>query len=123
VESRRMTRILVVDNDAGVRHMLELAIPTFGFSVLLAASGAEAVEIYQSETVDFVLLDIQMPGMDGMQTLAALKIIDPGVMVCFMSSSSIPTSDDLARLGAVGFIQKPFHLDDLRRIISTQLGL
>ena len=113
-----MKRILVVDNDAGVRKMLGQAIRSLGHDVSLAASGAEALEVYRAQKIDFVLLDLRMPEMDGPATLEALRTIDPAVFCCFMSASCVLTADEIADLGAGGFVQKPFSLKNLGNLIS-----
>jgi DNA-binding NtrC family response regulator len=113
-----MKRILVVDNDDGVRKMLDQAIRSLGYAASLAASGAEALEVYRSQKIDFVLLDLRMPEMDGPATLAALQTIDPGVCCCFMSASCVLTADEIADLGAGGFVPKPFSLEKLGNLIS-----
>jgi CheY-like chemotaxis protein len=115
-----MPRILVVDNDSGVRQIIETFLQNLQFTVRLAENGQEAIDLYRAEKFDLVLLDMRMPAMDGPQTLVALKVIDPEVVCCFMSSSLIPSPDELA--GAVGFLAKPFSLEDLRALIATNLG-
>ena len=110
-----MKTVLVVDNNPDVLRLIDRALTGFGFIVRLATSGVEALAIYRSETVNFVLLDVQMPDMDGPQTLAALKAIDPNVVCCFMSSSNGASKLN----GAAGFINKPFaSLEDLRKLIE-----
>ena len=61
-----------------------------GLAVWLAADGPEAVELYRGhrDTIDVVLLDVQMPGLDGPATLTALREFDPGVLCCFMTGHS-----------------------------------
>jgi DNA-binding NtrC family response regulator len=113
-----MKRILVVDNDAGVRKMLDQAIRSLGHDVSLAASGAEALKAYRCEKIDFVLLDLRMPEMDGPATLAALKSIHPDVCCCLMSASCVPTADEIADHGACGFVQKPFSIAKLGELID-----
>ena len=68
--------VLVVDDESGVRQMLDVALTHYGFQVRLAATGTEAVEVYRAnrQTIALVLLDVQMPGMDGPATLAALLL-------------------------------------------------
>src|ERR1017187_9253302 len=83
---RAMKTILVVDNNLEVLKIIDVAIRSFGFNVRMANGGAEALEIYRSEKIDCVLLDVQMPDMDGPKTLAALKKIDSNVLCWFMSS-------------------------------------
>jgi len=117
-----MKRVMVVDNDAGVRKMLDVALRALNLNVSLAENAKEAFEIYRTQKVDFVLLDVQMPEMDGRQTLAKLKTIDPGVVCCLMSGSETIASDEISRLGAVGFLQKPFLLEFVRQMILARLG-
>jgi two-component system OmpR family response regulator len=103
--------ILVVENEAAIRRLLDVVLRHYGFGVRLAASGQEAVKLYQRdhEAVTIVLLDVQMPGLDGPGTLAALKRINPEVRCCFMSGHTGKyTSEELLALGAAHVIMKPF---------------
>jgi CheY-like chemotaxis protein len=110
--------ILVVEDDDAVCRMLGLALRGFGFSVQLASSGVQAIDIFQREPFDVVLMDVRMPDMDGPQTMAALKKIDPIVVCCFMSADpGRYDSEDLIRRGASGVIQKPFALEELRQFL------
>lgn len=103
--------LLVGEDDEGVRKLLNLVLEEHGFSVLLAATGQEAVHLYRQhkDSIDLVLLDVQMPKMDGPHALVELKKINPAVRCCFMTASSGPYStEDLLRLGAERVISKPF---------------
>jgi CheY-like chemotaxis protein len=91
--------------------MLGFALPRFGLAVWLAAGGEEALRLYREHRkgIDVVLLDVQMAGMDGPQTFAALREWDPAVRVVFMTGNSGPYSvEDLLALGAACVLQKPF---------------
>ena len=110
--------ILVVDNDPGILGMLGLALGTHGFVVTTASSGPEAVRTYERERgrIGLVLLDVRMPGMDGPQTLAALRGVDPSVRCCFMTTGTGDYSrEDLLGMGAAEVFEKPFGLADLAR--------
>src|SRR6266404_9685114 len=76
--------ILVVDDDAGIRNFLKVGLPQFGFQVLAVADGEEAVRLYEinRDSIQGVLLDIRMPGLDGPQTLLAMQQIAPDVPCC-----------------------------------------
>ena len=103
VAKQRQRGILVVDDDATVRTMLDIGLRHHGFAVWLAAGGQEAVEVFRrhGQAIDIVLLDVRMPGLDGPQTLAALQQIDPRVRCCFMSGESGGyNSETLLTLGA-----------------------
>lgn len=103
------------------RAVLELA----GYSVLLAENGEEGVRAYREAggAVDLVLLDMSMPRMSGIETLAELLKIDPGVRVLLTSGFSL---DEKVRRaldrGAAGFIDKPFTPQALTRKIRDLLG-
>ena len=79
--------LLVVDDDTLVRGLMTAGMGQHGFAVWVAADGREAVDIYQYHRaeIDVVLLDVCMPGLDGPETLAELRAIDPEVRCCFMS--------------------------------------
>lgn len=114
--------ILVVDDEAIVRQMLEVVLRRSGFGVLLAADGPEALALYERHRprIAVVLLDVRMPGLDGPQTLAALRQFDPGVRCCFMSGDTKCYSEqELLAQGAVCFFPKPFRsLDGLTQTLG-----
>lgn len=120
-KSRSDKRVLVVDDQHPILHLLETSLAGFGFEVVVAHGGAEGVRVFgeRHPTIDAVLLDVQMPGMDGPATLARLIQIEPRVRCLFMSGDTSPyTTADLLALGAAGLIRKPFtSLDDLGRML------
>jgi CheY-like chemotaxis protein len=127
VEGDATTRpeVLVVEDEAAVSKMLELALQQFGFTVHLAGGGRQALETYRrhADTIDVVLLDVQMPDMDGPGTLTALRRINPSVPVVFMSGNTGRYSgEDLSSLGATHVLQKPFRLDELSQFLWQLAG-
>src|SRR5262245_38673653 len=82
--------VLVVDDDPGVRRLLDRALPLHGFRVRLAAGGPEALDVFEAHhpDIDLVLLDVRMPTLDGPATLAALARIKPDVRCVFMSGDT-----------------------------------
>ena len=117
--------ILVVDDDAAVRFLLDVGLQQYGFAVWQAADGQEALEVYQQEhaEIDLVLLDIRMPRLDGPQTLAALLRLNPQIRCCFMTGHAGSYShDQLLRLGAALIISKPFQLAELAEILAKLIG-
>lgn len=103
--------VLVAEDDDAVGRMLEYVLRDQGFEVTVARGGQQAVDQYRAhgETYDAVLLDVQMPGLDGPQTLAALRQINPDVRCCFMSGNTGEYSaEELLRLGAARVLPKPF---------------
>jgi DNA-binding NarL/FixJ family response regulator len=108
-----------------MRVMLRRALERAGFQVVLAKSGHEAIELYRKyrSSIGVVLLDVQMAGVDGPETLAALRGMDPRVRVCFVSGDTgdyLP--EDLIRRGAEAVFYKPFRLDDLADGVRRMLN-
>jgi CheY-like chemotaxis protein len=113
--------ILVVEDEKAVLQMLDTALRHYGFAVGQAASGREAIELYQRhhETLALVLMDVQMPDLDGPGTLAALKRINPLIRCCFMSGHTGQYSEkELLGMGAAHVLMKPFpSLNLLTRLL------
>ena len=112
----RQHGILVVDDDAGIRELLNSWLMKQGYGVWVAATGAEAIDHYTHyrDAISVVLMDVNMPGMDGPQTLAALRELDPQVCCFFMNGRvSNHTEAALVALGVKEVVQKPFRLIDI----------
>src|SRR2546427_363853 len=86
--NRTPLTVLVADDETPVRDMLAVALGAFGFKIKIAANGAAALELYRTSDIDVVLLDVQMPVMDGAQTLRALREFNPAVACIFMSGGT-----------------------------------
>jgi len=112
--------VLVVDDEHLVRIMVQLGLERNGFEVWLAPNGREAVDLYRAhrEDIAVVLLDVRMPGLDGPQTLDALRELDSEVLACFMGGTKEDYNPkELRQRGAAYVIAKPFHLDELANIL------
>ena len=113
--------VLVVEDEPAVLKMLDVALRHYGFSVLQAGGGKEALRLFAQhrDTIDVVLLDVQMPDMDGPQTLAALRKLDPNLSCCFMSANVGKYAEtNLVELGAAHVLGKPFSsIADLARTL------
>ncbi|GIX35959.1 MAG: response regulator [Lysobacteraceae bacterium] len=108
----RLARILSVEDEPDLRLIIQLALETVGgLEVELCASGAEALRIARSCRPDLILLDVMMPGLDGPDTLRALRE-DPAtrdIPVVFMTAKVQPGEvEQLMAMGALGVIAKPF---------------
>src|SRR5205814_4909737 len=106
--------ILVVDDEAAMRGVLNIAMRQQGFVVWLAANGREALDLYRRHraAIDVILLDVRMPGLDGPQTLAALQEINPHVRCCFMSGDLGSYTEGVLRdFKAAAGLPKPLRLD------------
>jgi CheY-like chemotaxis protein len=119
--------VLVVDDDKEVGMMLDLVLQSDGFVVQLAATSREAVELYREhhQSIALVLLDVQMPGLDGPATLAAIQTINPQVQCCFMSGHTGKYSvKELLDMGAAHVLSKPFvSLNLLTRSLWDMVGV
>jgi len=118
-------RILVVDDQREILDVTSLVLQSAGYSTETAASGDEALDRVTSEPFDLVLLDINMPGMDGWETLRLLRADDQlEQLVVLMFSVKGEVSDKVHSLqeGASGFISKPYEVDDLVDRIDRALG-
>lgn len=120
--------ILIGEDEEGVRKLLRLVLEEGGLAVRLAATGTEVVAQYridraQGAKIALVLLDVQMPGLDGPGTLIELRKINPGVRCCFMTASSGEYNyDQLTALGAERVFDKPFNsLKDLVQSLRNLL--
>jgi len=108
--------ILIVDDMGLILTILKFELEPRGFTVWLAVDGDDALDLYRRnrEQIDVVLLDVQMPGLDGPHTLALLQRFDPEVLSCFMSGDTGPyTEEDLLERGAVCVFNKPFCADEV----------
>lgn len=124
-QTRVQRGALIVDDDGLVRLMLRLALERDGFQVWVAASGREAISLYEQHRSDIqiVLLEAHMPILDGPRTLSALQKIDPNVRACFLSGESAKyTSKDLICSGAWAVFRKPFRLLDLVNAVRQLLA-
>jgi CheY-like chemotaxis protein len=118
--TRKKPGVLIVDDEHLVRIMVKLGLERNGFDVWEASDGREAIDLYEAhiEDISVVLLDVQMPGLDGPQTLEVLRDLDPETPVCFMSGDTgAYESDELIERGAAYIIEKPFHLDHLANVL------
>lgn len=111
--------VLVVEDNEGVLGLLKLALQQYGFNPILAAYGQEAVDIYQQQQdrIALVLMDVQMPGLDGPGTLDALRKINPAVRCCFMSGHPGKYNEADLQEGGSHFIWKPFRLSELSDLL------
>lgn len=120
--------VLIADDEEDVRDVLHDKLRQEGFSVWLAADGREALDLYRNhcETIDVALLDVRMPGLDGPQTLVALREITPHVRCCFMSGYLGSYSEEKLRsLGAAEVFAKPVRLDEVTQVLgelASQIG-
>ncbi|MDX8406748.1 MAG: sigma-54 dependent transcriptional regulator [Mariprofundaceae bacterium] len=108
------SRIMIVDDEQPIRESLQGLFEDEGYLVVCAASGEEAMARLRKQSVDCVLLDIWMPGIDGLETLSRIHQQDAGLPVIMMSGhATIDTAVKATRQGAFDFVEKPLSFDRL----------
>jgi DNA-binding response OmpR family regulator len=117
-----MQRILVVDDDPGVTSLLKRGLSYEGFAVDVASSGSEAFELARDRAPDLVILDVMMPGLDGLQVLERLRCADAQLPIILLTARDAP-SDQVKGLGlgADDYITKPFTFEVLAARVRAQL--
>jgi signal transduction histidine kinase len=114
-------KLLVVDDDPSVRHALWFTFRDI-YQVTLADCGQKAIEAFREKPADAAVVDIRMPGMDGMELLKLLKELDPQVEVILLTAyETIDYIRDALRLGAADYITKPFRVENLRSAVANAM--
>ncbi|MBP7341677.1 MAG: sigma-54-dependent Fis family transcriptional regulator [Syntrophaceae bacterium] len=116
--------ILVVDDEIAICQSLKAILEDEGYQVLTASSGEEAIKIVAEEMPQLVLLDIWLPGIDGLETLKAIHAAHPNVLIIMMSGhGTIETAVKATKLGAFDFIEKPLSLDKVIILVGNALNV
>jgi DNA-binding NtrC family response regulator len=119
-----MSKILITDDEQQIRRILSVMLRERGFEVAEAESGERAVEINREFRADVALLDINMPGMDGLATLRALLEQNPQLDCIMMTAyGTIRSAVEAMRRGAFDYLTKPFDNDELLLIINRAIEL
>lgn len=125
---RKKIQVVVIDDDAGLRKIVEHNLSKDGFEVYQADSGESGIELIRDKKPKVVLLDIVMPdGMDGMDGIETLRILKRDMklrtttVIMLTTESSIGTIDQAYALGAVGYITKPIRGRQLGKTIKDNL--
>jgi two-component system chemotaxis response regulator CheY len=122
-----MPKILVVDDARFGRNAVKRAIPQYGFEVIEAENGIQALEQVEAHAPDIIFTDLLMPKMDGFELIRQLRSRGCNAKVCIVSADIQTSSHDLATdLGVADFLNKPFKpdqvLDVINRALSTVKG-
>jgi CheY-like chemotaxis protein len=117
--------ILVVDDEAAIRKITQISLETYGYKVLTASDGIEAIALYaqHKKTISLVLIDMMMPEMDGPTTIRTLQKIMPQVKI--IAVSGLVSNDKLTQMATLGvnaFLSKPYTTNDVLNTISEVLN-
>jgi two-component system response regulator AtoC len=124
VMSKRIGRVLVVDDDDAVRTVLGALLRQAGHDVTTAAGGHEALELMGRARFDVCIADVKMPGMDGLELLARLEKGFPATSVVMLSAhATVSIAVEAMRRGACEFLQKPFERDEVLFVVGKALEL
>ena len=116
------THVLVVDDEEGIRTGAERILVRMGLKVITAERGDKALDILDKQKVSIVLLDLKMPGLDGMQVLVRIKEKNPDILVIVITGyATVETAIEAMKHGAYDFIAKPFEPEHLRIIVNRAL--
>ena len=117
-------KVLIVDDEKGVRDLLHSFLKATGYQAIMASSGEEAIELAKSESPNAILLDVKMPGIDGVETCRRLRAEEqtryiPVIMVTAFGTTEKEATD----AGADDLINKPFKLTDLAVRVKSLLRI
>lgn len=119
-----MAKILVIDDEQGIRDLLDTLLQRKGYDVVLAASGQKGLELLRREQPDVIVLDLKMPGMDGLTVLQQIRSFDSKKPVIILTGAGTPETEQKVRaLRVAEFVKKEFSLhrlgDALKRLLVT----
>lgn len=116
-------KVLIVDDQNGIRILLMEVFSSEGYTTFQAANGRTALEIVEKHTPDLVLLDMKIPGMDGLEILKHIKEMNPSIKVIMMTAyGELDMIKEATELGALMHFTKPFDIDEMRVAVNMQLS-
>ncbi|MFP4225646.1 MAG: ATP-binding protein [Desulfobacterales bacterium] len=121
-DSADQYNILVVDDERSIREGVERVLSRMGNKVLTAKNGEEALDILKTEPVSIAILDLKMPGMDGMELHQRIREIDDRIVAIIITGyATIETAINAMKQGAYDFIPKPFEPDHLKIVVNRAI--
>jgi DNA-binding NtrC family response regulator len=119
-----MATILIVEDEAKMRRLLELNLGEDGFKVVSAADAETGLQLLASQPIDLVLTDLKLPGMSGLELLQAIKQDHAALPVVVMTAfGSVETAVDAMKAGATDYVLKPFSLAEMRMVVRKELDV
>ncbi|AQX53158.1 two-component system response regulator [Priestia flexa] len=117
-------KILIVDDQYGIRILLTEVLQKEGYQTFQAANGFQAIDIAKKQQLDLVLLDMKIPGMDGIEILKRLKGYDKTIKVIIMTAyGELDMIQEAKDLGALTHFAKPFDIDEIRQVVREYIPL
>ena len=118
-----MAKILVIDDEQGIRNLLDTLLSRKGYDVVLADSGRKGLELFRRERPDVVVLDLKMPEMDGLTVLRQIHSLEPEKPVIILTGAGTGEAEQQVRaLGVTEYVEKEFSLhllgDSLKRLLN-----
>ncbi len=115
-------KLLIVDDQYGIRILLNEVFQKEGYQTFQAANGYQALDIVEKHSPDLVLLDMKIPGMDGIEILKRLKAIDSSIQVIIMTAyGELDMIQESKDLGAITHFAKPFDIDEIRDAVRQNM--
>ncbi|MDO8578716.1 MAG: response regulator [Dehalococcoidales bacterium] len=118
-DEKKRKRVLVVDDETAILRIIDTSLRLMGYDVITAGSGKDALKLCETEKPDIMLLDIFMPGMDGLEVLEILR--QKSKMPVIILSANSSSREIALRLGADDFVAKPFTPEQLEKKVSAAL--
>lgn len=116
-----MPRVLIVDDEENQRRTLSIGLKLEGFEVLVASSSVDALALLERAPVDVALIDLMMPGLNGLELARQIRRAHPSVKVVLSSAYHLSARQvERADCGAVGFVPKPYHLAELSSFLRSK---
>ncbi|WP_202079675.1 response regulator [Caldalkalibacillus salinus] len=116
-------KILIVDDQYGIRVLLDEVFRKEGYQTFQAANGKQALELVEKNEPDLVILDMKIPGMDGLEILRRIKAYNQEVQVIMITAyGELDLIQEAMQLGALTHFTKPFDIDELRQMVGDYLA-
>ena len=124
-----MANILIVDDDIAVQAVIRLLLERDGHEVVVASDGLKSLQIFETLNFDLLIVDIFLPGMDGLETMRCIHQQRPDIPIIVISGRPIPSDSSAGpdfltmavKLGAISSLQKPFKAPALRALVTKSL--
>jgi len=117
-----MAIILVIDDEPGIRDLLDTLLSRKGYDVVLANSGQKGLEVFRRARPDVIVLDLKMPGMNGVTVLQQIRSLNPTQPVIVLTGAATPESEQQVRaLGVTEYVEKEFSLHLLGDALKREL--